>query len=83
MCLEDQCEKIFRVTSLYKIFKENLYIYIYFFFFFFTARLGLGLHTLFVQYYSVICCPSDRTVGRPRAEFRTRDGRSRGKDSNH
>ena len=32
--------------------------------------------TLFIQYYSAICCPSDHTVGRPRAEIRTRDGRS-------
>ena len=51
----------------------------YFFFFFrFTAHLGLGFYTLFVQYYSVICRPSDHTVGRPLAENRTRDGRSRG-----
>ena len=36
-----------------------------------------------VLLYSVICRPSDHTVGRPRAENRTRDGRSRGKDSHH
>ena len=29
---------------------------------------------LFMQYYSVICRPSDHTVGRPRAEIRTRPG---------
>ena len=29
------------------------------------------------QYYSVICRPSDHTVGRTRAEIRTRDERSR------
>ena len=33
-----------------------------------TAHLGLGFNTLFVQYYNVICRPSDHTVGRPRAE---------------
>ena len=49
----------------------------------FTAHLGLGFYTLFVQYYSLICRPSDHTVGRPRAENRTRDGQSRGQDSNH
>ena len=38
----------------------------------FTAHLDLGFNTLFVQYYSVICRPSDHTVGRPRAEIRTR-----------
>ena len=52
-------------------------------FFRFTVHLGLGFYILFVQYYSVICCPSEHIVGRPRAENRTRDGRYRGKDSNH
>ena len=28
-----------------------------------------GFNTLFIQYYSVICRPSDHTVGRPRAEI--------------
>ena len=32
--------------------------------------------TIYTVYYSVICRLSDRTVGRPRAEIRTRDGRS-------
>ena len=31
----------------------------------------LGFIVLFIQYYSVICRPSDHTVGRPRAENRT------------
>ena len=52
------------------------------FFFRFTAHLGLGFYNLFVQYYSVICRPSDHTVGRPPAENRTQDGQSRRKDSN-
>ena len=52
-------------------------------FFRFTAHLGLGFHTLFIQYYSVICRPSDHPVGRPQDEIRTWDRRSRGKDSNH
>ena len=34
-------------------------------------------NTLYIQYYSMICRPSDHTVGRPQAEIRTRDGRSR------
>ena len=45
----------------------------------FTAHLGLGFFTFFLQYYSVICRPSDHTVGRPRAEIRTRAGRPRGR----
>ena len=36
---------------------------------------------LFIQYYSVICRTSDHTVGRPRAEIRTRAGRPRGRDT--
>ena len=42
-------------------------------------HLNIFLNTLFVQYYIVICRPSDHTVGRPpRAAIRTRrDGRSR------
>ena len=52
------------------------------FFFFFKSFYGIFI-ILFIQYYSVTCRPSDHTVGRPRAEIRTRDGRSRGKDSNH
>ena len=35
--------------------------------------------TPFIQYYIVICRPSDPTVGRPQAKIRTRYGRSRGK----
>ena len=31
----------------------------------------LGFIILFIQYYIVICRPSDHTVGRPRAEIRT------------
>ena len=63
------------------VYIENYY---YFFFFLrFTAHLGLGFYSLFVQYYSVICRPSAHTVGRPRAENQTRNGRSRGKDSSH
>ena len=38
-------------------------------------------NTLFIQYYSVICRPSDHTVGRPQAEIRTQDGRSRGREN--
>ena len=53
------------------------------FFIDFTAHLGLGFSTLLLQYYSVLCRPSDHTVGRPRAEMRTWYGRSRRKDSNH
>ena len=37
------------------------------------------IHT--VQYYSVICRPSDYTVGRPRAEIRTRARQPRGRDT--
>ena len=57
---------IFSVLS--KIFKNNCR-----FFFRFTAHPGRGFNTLFVQYYSVICRTSDHTVGKPRAEIRTRD----------
>ena len=38
-------------------------------------------NTLFIQYQSVICRPTNHTAGRPQAEIRTRDGRSRGRDS--
>ena len=31
----------------------------------FTVHQGLGFITLFIQYYSAICRPSDHTVGRP------------------
>ena len=31
----------------------------------------------------MLCRPSDHPVGRSLAEIRTRDGRSRGRDSNH
>ena len=43
---------------------------------------GPRVLTLFKQYYSVICRPSYRTVGRPRAEIRTQDRRSRGRETN-
>ena len=43
----------------------------------FTAHQGLK------QCFSVICRPSDHTVGRPGAEIRTRDEQSNGKDTNH
>ena len=33
-----------------------------------------GFNTLVTQYIRVICRPSDHTMGRPRAEIRTRDG---------
>ena len=36
---------------------------------------------LFKQYYSETCRPSEHSVGRPRAEIRTRDGHSRGRDT--
>ena len=55
----------------------------------FTAHRGLEFFNTLViqytvlQYYSVICRPSDHTVGMPRAEIRTQDGRSRGRDYNH
>ena len=39
--------------------------------------------SLFIQYYSVICRPSDHSAGRPRAEILTPDGRSSGRHSNH
>ena len=50
---------------------------------FLTAHRGLGFITLFTQYYSALCRPSDHTLGRLRTEIRTRDGRSRGRDTNH
>ena len=46
-----------------------------------TTRMLGGFIILFIQYNSVICRPSDHTVGRPRAEIRTRDGRPRGRDT--
>ena len=36
---------------------------------------------LFIQYYSVICRPSDQTVGRPQAEILTLAGQPRGRDT--
>ena len=44
---------------------------------------GFYCNNLFIQYYSVICRPSEYTVGRPRAELRTRDGRFRGRNTNN
>ena len=35
-----------------------------------------GYNTLFIQYYSVICCPSDHTVGRLRAMQDSNPGRA-------
>ena len=49
-------------------------------FFFFISFYGVFI-LLFIQYYSVTCRPSDHTVGRPRAEIRTRAGRPRGRDT--
>ena len=40
-----------------------------------------NFYIIFIQYYSMICRPSDHTVGRPRAEIRTRAGRLRGRDT--
>ena len=52
--------------------------------FFFSSPRGLEfLFILFVQYYSVICRPSDCTVGRPRAEIWTRDRKYRGRNTSH
>ena len=61
-------------SAKYEITKISICTYI----FFFTAHRGL-----FIHYYSVIWRPSDHTVGRPQAEIRTLEGRSRGRDSNH
>ena len=60
-----------------KIFKDFFQIYTI------QPTKAQGFNTLFIQYYSVICRSSDHIVGRPRAEIRTRDGRSRGRDSDH
>ena len=51
------------------------------FFFFFFKSFYVVFIILFIQYYSVICRPSDHTVGRPRAEIRTRARRLRGRDT--
>ena len=48
---------------------------------FFLKSFYWGFIILFIQYYSMICRPSDHTVGRPRAEIRTRAGRPRGRDT--
>ena len=48
---------------------------VYFFYKDLQPTEALGFNTLFTQYYSVICHPSDQPVGRPRAEIRTQDGR--------
>ena len=53
----------------------------YFFFFFFICLLGFYYFNHTVMYYSMICRPSDHTVGRPRAETRTWAGRPRGRDT--
>ena len=52
--------------------KKNEYFFFLIFLFSFIM--------LFIQYHSVICPPSDHTVGRPRAEIPTRAGRPRGRD---
>ena len=36
--------------------------------------------TLVLQYYSVICCPSDHTLERPWVKIRAQEGWSRGRD---
>ena len=36
-----------------------------------------------IQYYSVICRPSDHTVGRPRTDIRIRDGLSNSRATKH
>ena len=53
-------------------------------FFFFTAHRDLGflLHYLYCNTVW-ICRPSDRTVGRPRTKIGTRDGRSKGRDTDY
>ena len=59
----------------------SVHLYI---FFFCTVYQGLGFY-YFYYFFSnrVICRPSDHTEGRPRAGNRTRDGWSRGRDTNH
>ena len=52
----------------------------YIYFFWFQSFYGVFI-ILFIQYYNVICRPSDHTVGRPRAEIRTQAGRPRGRDT--
>ena len=47
---------------------------------FFISFYGF-LYILFIQYNSVICRPSNHTVGRPWAEIRTGAGRPRGRDT--
>ena len=49
------------------------YQFIYYSFFIYSPPRPRVFITLFIQYYSVICRPSDHTVGRPRAKIRTRD----------
>ena len=44
------------------------------YFILFTAHRGLEFITLYIQYSSVICRPSDHTLERPQAEIRSRDG---------
>ena len=40
----------------------------------FSSPLGPRVYDILLkQYYNVICRPSEYTVGRPRAEIRTRD----------
>ena len=57
-----------------------IYIHVYFFFFFLSFY-GVFIFIIFIQYYSVICRPSDHTVGRPRAKIQTRAGLPRGRDT--
>ena len=67
-------------TNLMCCFKDNIFLFYGYQSFFlsllsFTAQRGLGFLYFILQYYSVICRPSDHTVGRPLAKNRTRDGR--------
>ena len=53
------------------------------FFFYSPPRTRVLILYLYVQYYSVICHPSDHTVGRPRAEIWTRDGQGLSPQDHH
>ena len=62
---------------IYTYIYVNIYVskYVYKYIFYWVVII------LFIQYYSVICRPSDHIVGRPRAEIRTRAGRPKGRDT--
>ena len=59
-----------------------LHFYCFFVLFFYNPPRPSVFIILTVQYFSVICRPSDHTVGRSLAEIRTRDGRSTGRHTN-